>query len=64
MDDQVYCSYINREIDEGYCYDLQMICNGYIKPSALPESSIDKERLNECCLQCKYHFDRSDSACC
>lgn len=49
-----YCCYLEEYIDEGLCYDLQMITNDYIKSSALPELSIDKEKCAECCLDCKY----------
>ena len=56
--DNIYCSYLNKNIEEGMCYDLQMIGNSYIKESALPEISIDKEELNEHCSKCKYCLDK------
>lgn len=49
-----YCSYIEEYIDEGLCYDLQMITGNYIKPSALPKIKIDKEICAKCCFECKY----------
>lgn len=49
-----YCSYREEYIDEGLCYDLQMITGNYIKPSALPQIQIDKEKCAKCCLECKY----------
>ena len=40
-----YCPYLQDYISEGCCYDMQMIKNGLIKPSALPDIPIDKEKL-------------------
>ena len=51
-----YCSYLEEYIDEGLCYDLQMITGNYIKPSALPEINIDKEKCANCCAECKYNL--------
>ena len=48
-----FCPYLNEYIDEGCCYDLQMICDGYIKDSALPEIKIDKTELSKQCQNCK-----------
>ena len=49
-----YCSYLEEYINDGLCYDLQMITGNYIKPSALPEINIDKEKCAKCCTECKY----------
>ena len=49
-----YCSYLEEYIDDGFCYDLQMITSNYIKSSALPEINIDKEKCASCCSECKY----------
>ena len=49
-----YCSYLEEYVDDGLCYDLQMITSNYIKPSALPEINIDKEKCESCCSECKY----------
>lgn len=51
-----YCSYAEEYVDEGLCYDLQMILGELIKPCALPESVIDKEKLKNCCADCKYRW--------
>ena len=50
----IYCPYLSRCIDEGLCYDLNMILNGYIKESALPEMQINKIQLSEHCAKCQY----------
>ena len=49
----VYCSYLQEYISEGECYDMQMIKDGFIKQSALPDSQIDKEELEKHCVNCK-----------
>ena len=51
-----YCSYLEEYIDDGLCCDLQMITGNYIKPSALPEINIDKEKCSRCCSECKYNL--------
>ena len=49
-----YCSYLEQYIDDGICYDLQMITDGFIKSSALPEIKIDKEKCATHCSNCKH----------
>lgn len=49
-----YCSYLEQYIDGGFCYDLQMIVGGFMKPSVLPELTIDKENCSNHCSKCKY----------
>ncbi len=51
-----YCSYLEEYIDEGLCYDLQMITSGFIKSSALPDIIIDKEKCSAHCSKCKCFF--------
>ncbi len=53
-EESVYCKYLQKYIDGGYCFDMQMIANNFIKPSALPELSIDKEKFKLCCRDCEY----------
>ena len=48
------CSYLGRNIDEGLCYDIQMISNGYILPSALPDIKIDKSMELKACETCEH----------
>ena len=52
---RVYCSYLRDYIEYGMCYDLQMIDGRYIKPDALPEINIDREKLRQCCNECDNH---------
>ncbi len=52
-----YCSYLEEYIDEGLCYDLQMITGNVIKPSALHEICVDKEQCASCCFECKYRLE-------
>ena len=51
-----YCLYLKKDIDEGFCYDLQMITGKYIRESALPELQIDREKCLLCCAKCKYRL--------
>ena len=48
-----FCPYLNEYIDEGCCYDLQMILDGNIKDLALYEETIDKTQLPIRCQKCK-----------
>ena len=48
------CSYLGRIIDEGLCCDIQMIANGYILPSALPDIEIDKSMALKACETCEH----------
>ena len=48
-----FCPYLREYIDEGCCYDLQMILDGYIKNSALPGIKVDKTQLSKQCQNCK-----------
>lgn len=49
-----YCFYLEEYVEEGLCYDLQMITLGYIKPTDLHEIKMDKEKCMKCCSECKY----------
>ena len=49
-----YCGYLKEVIDPEWCYDMQMICNGIIKPTALPDIEIDNVGLLKCCSECKH----------
>jgi len=48
----VFCPYLEKQIEYGCCYDMQMISKSYILPTALPEISIDKEKLKRFCKGC------------
>ncbi|WP_458862445.1 hypothetical protein [Acidaminobacterium chupaoyuni] len=48
-----YCEYLSEYIEDGLCYDIQMICAGYIKRSALGTYIIDDAAM-ECCAKCRY----------
>ena len=48
------CSYLGRNIDEGLCYDIQMLSNGYILPSALPDIKIEKSMALKACETCEH----------
>lgn len=50
-----YCLYLNDFIDPGLCYDMRMICDGFIKASILLDVEIDKEILSDCCNLCDHN---------
>ena len=50
------CPYLNKEIDPGLCYDLQMIASGVINPSALPDITIDSTQILLCCKNCEHNM--------
>ena len=54
------CSYLCRTIDEGLCCDIQMIANGYILPSALPDIEIDKSMALKACETCEHKLREVD----
>ncbi len=52
----VFCPYLQKQIEYGCCYDMQMIALSYILPTALPEIPIDKERLKRFCKGCAWRL--------
>ena len=48
-----YCEYLSEYIDDGLCYDIQMICAGYIKCSVL-ENYLFDDTATEHCAKCRY----------
>ena len=52
----IVCPYLAKRISYGLCYDMQMIGNAYSKPSALPEITIDKDKLKSFCKGCEYEL--------
>ena len=49
-----YCTYLKKLVDPGLCYDMKMIAQEFIKPSALPDIKIDKAELIKCCNTCPH----------
>ena len=52
----VYCAYVQDYISAGECYDMQMIKDGYITPSALSERRLDRKSLEKCCKDCQHQL--------
>ncbi len=48
------CPYLDKNIDDGLCHDIQKIAGGYILPATLLDISIDKEQALKTCEQCPY----------
>lgn len=53
MENNIECPLLNRIIDDGYCYDINMIANDMIKENIL-EDKIDKEKAKKICNKCKH----------
>ena len=53
-DGSYYCPYMQKAIDEGLCYDMQMVAHGYIASIALPEIEIDHNSLLAYCAKCNF----------
>ena len=57
FEEEILCGYLNRWIDEGLCYDIRMIANGFILPSALPALAIDRPKAKKACENCRYRIE-------
>lgn len=53
MESEYKCPLLNKIIDDGYCYDINMVNNGMVKEDIL-EDDIDKEKAITICKACKY----------
>lgn len=51
-----YCGYLMEFVDDGLCTDVQMIANGYILPTALPEYVIDRKAALAHCADCRFEM--------
>lgn len=56
-----YCDYLNQMVEEGDCYDIQMISDGYIKSSAMPDIKIDRRKAQKACEQCLHRMCQKSS---
>ena len=54
MESKFKCPLLNKEIDDGYCYDINMVIGNMIKPDAL-EDDINKEEAKEICKNCEFN---------
>lgn len=53
MENNIECPLLNKIIDDGYCYDINMVASHMIKEEIL-EDKIDKEKALEICKRCKH----------
>lgn len=53
MEEFLY-SLLNRKIDMGYCYDINMVINNYIKPIVLYDV-INKDEAHGICSNCSFN---------
>ena len=49
-----YCPYMQKQIEPGLCYDMQMISGGYVSASALPDVKL--EELQPYCNNCEHRL--------
>ncbi len=53
MESEYKCPLLDRIIDDGYCYDINMVNAKMVKEDVL-EDKIDKEEAIKICEKCKY----------
>lgn len=53
MESEYECPLLHRIIDDGYCYDINMVNSEMIKKDILKDE-IDSEKAIEICKDCKY----------
>ncbi|ODU56083.1 MAG: hypothetical protein ABT01_04670 [Clostridium sp. SCN 57-10] len=54
MEQSYVCPLLNETIDEGECYDVQMVLNGFIKPQILKQP-LNIEKANLICYSCQFN---------
>ena len=54
MESDYMCPLLNRIIDDAYCYEINNVVYGLIKPEIL-EDKINREEAREICDNCKYN---------
>ncbi len=54
-ENRIICPLINKEISDDDCYDVCLVANKMLKPSAIPEMFTQKEDFREVCKNCKNH---------
>jgi hypothetical protein len=54
MESNFKCPLLNKEIDDGYCYDINMVISNIAKPSIL-DDKIDKEKAKCICEKCEFN---------
>lgn len=53
MEDNRYrCPLLLKEISEGYCYDVNMVAYGFIKPTAIDDKLPNE--ASEVCMECPH----------
>lgn len=53
MEEEFECPLLNRMIDDGYCYDINMVANKMIKEEILGDK-IDREEVLKICEKCRH----------
>lgn len=54
MESSFKCPLLERVIDDGYCYEINMVVANIIKPTVL-DDKIDKEKAKDICNVCEFN---------
>lgn len=54
MESSFKCPLLKKVIDDGYCFDINMVIANLIKPTVL-EDKINKEEAREICKKCEFN---------
>ncbi len=54
MENEYMCPLLNRVIDDGLCYDINMVAYGFIKPDIL-DDKIEREEAKTICDNCEFN---------
>lgn len=53
-DCEFFCPLYNKNIDDAFCYEINMVMNKLIKPEAV-DPLLDREKNSEICLKCSHY---------
>lgn len=54
MESKFKCPLLKRVIDDGYCYDINMVIGNLVKPTVL-EDKINKKEAKLICGNCEFN---------
>lgn len=50
-----YCPLLEKQIDDGTCFDIHMVVEGLAPDRTAPEKAVNHPRRDEVCLKCEHH---------
>jgi hypothetical protein len=54
MDCKFFCPIFNKNIDDAFCYEVNMVMNNLIKPESVC-SFLDRKKHDEICKKCPHY---------